>query len=80
MLGEICWYSSNTNLLLAEKVFEYVKDLFYESPSRNFLAPAVNFVIFMDQRPSANIALSGGRVYDNFIKFHSVDGCRDMKI
>ena len=27
-----------------------------------FLAPAVNFVIFMAQRPPANIALLGGRV------------------
>ena len=51
--------------LLAEKIFEYVKDLFYGSPSRgsrNLLAPAVNFVIFMAQRPPANIALLGGRV------------------
>ena len=44
-----------------KKVFEYVKDLFYLSPSPNFLAPAVNFVIFMAQRPSANIALLRGR-------------------
>ena len=40
---------------------KYVKDLFYGSHSRNFLAPAVNFVIFMAQRPSANIALLRGR-------------------
>ena len=40
-----------------KNIFEYVKDLFYLSPSRNFSAPAVNFVIFMAQRPSANIAL-----------------------
>ena len=51
--------------LSAEKIFAYVKDLFYGSPSRgsrNLLAPAVNFVIFMAQRPLANIALLGGRV------------------
>ena len=40
-----------------KKIFEYVKDLFYGSRSPNFLAPAVNCVIFMAQRPSANIAL-----------------------
>ena len=34
-----------------KKIFEYVKDLLYVSHSRNFLAPAVNFVIFMAQRP-----------------------------
>ena len=44
-----------------QKIFEYVKYLFYGSHSRNFLAPAVNFVIFMIQRPSANIALLRGR-------------------
>ena len=44
-----------------KKSFEYVKDLFYGSPSRKVLAPAVNFVIFMAQRPSANIALLRGR-------------------
>ena len=38
------------------KIFKYVEDLFYGS-QRIFLAPAVNFVIFMAQRPSANIAL-----------------------
>ena len=59
-LGEICWYSSDKNLLLAEKFFE--KDLFYGSHLRNVLAPAVNFVIFMAQRLSANIALLGGRM------------------
>ena len=37
------------------------KDLFYGSHSRNVLAPAVNFVIFMAQRPSVNIALVRGR-------------------
>ena len=54
-----------------KKVFEYVKDLFYGSHSRNFLAAAVNFVIFMAQRPSANIALlrGSGKVCKNFIKF-----------
>ena len=65
ILGEICWYLSDTNLLLTEKIFEYVKDLFYGSPSggsRTLLAPAVNFVIFMAQRPPANIALLGERV------------------
>ena len=36
-----------------------VKDLFYGSPSWNFLAPAVNSVIFIAQRPSVNIALLG---------------------
>ena len=46
--------SSDTNLFSAEKIFEY--DLFYGSPSSNFLAPAVNFVTFMIQRPLANIA------------------------
>ena len=40
-----------------KKIFEYVKGLFYGSHSRNVLAPAVNFVIFMAQRPSANISL-----------------------
>ena len=74
ILGEICWYSSVTNLLLAEKIFEYVKDLFYGSPSRgsqNLLAPAVNFVIFMAQRPPANIAMLGGRVkFTKFISFY----------
>ena len=44
-----------------KKIFEYVKDLFYGSHSRNFLAPAVNFVIFMAQRPSAKIVLLRGR-------------------
>ena len=44
-----------------KKIFEYVKDLFYGGHSRNFLVPAVNFVIFMAQRPSANIALLRGR-------------------
>ena len=38
-----------------KKVFEYVKDLLYESTSRKVLAPAVNSVIFMVQRP--NIAM-----------------------
>ena len=64
LLGEICWYSSDTNLLSAEKIFEYVKDLFYGSHSLFYgshLAPAVNFVIFIAQRPSANIALLRGR-------------------
>ena len=50
-----------------KKIFEYVNDLFCGSHSRNFLAPAVNFVTFIAQRPSANIALL--RVYENFIKF-----------
>ena len=36
-----------------KKIFQYVKDLFYGSPSRNIFAPAVNFVNFMPQRPSA---------------------------
>ena len=36
-------------------IFEYLKDLFHGSHSRNFLAPAINFVIFMAQRPSASI-------------------------
>ena len=40
-----------------KKIFDYVKDLFYGSHSRKFLAPAVNFVIFMTQRPPANIVL-----------------------
>ena len=62
ILCEICRYSSDTNLLSAEKIFEYVNDLFYGNPSRTFLAPAVNFVIFMAKGPSANIALLGGRV------------------
>ena len=44
-----------------KKIFEYIKDLFYVSQSRIFLAPAVNFVIFMAQRPSASIALLKGR-------------------
>ena len=44
-----------------KKSFEYVKDLFYGSHSRNFLAPAVNLVIFMAQRPPVNIALLRGR-------------------
>ena len=44
-----------------KKIFEYGKDLFYGDHSRNFLAPAVNFVIFMVQRPSANIDLLRGR-------------------
>ena len=52
--------SSDTNLVSAEKIFEYVKNLFCGSPSWNFLAPAVNFVTFMVQRPSANIALLRG--------------------
>ena len=42
-------------------IFEYLKDLFYGSHSRNFLASAVNFVIFMAQRPSANLALLRGK-------------------
>ena len=44
-----------------KKVLKYVKDLFYGSHSRNFLVPAVNFVIFLAQKPSANIALLRGR-------------------
>ena len=43
-------------------IFDYLKDLLYGSHSRNFLAPAINFVIFMTQRPSANIALLRGKV------------------
>ena len=43
-----------------KKIFEYVKDLFYGSHSRDFLALAVNFVIFLAQRPSTNIALLRG--------------------
>ena len=77
ILDGICWYLPVTNLLLAGKIFEYVKDLFYGVPprgSQNLLAPAVKFVTFMAQRPPANIALLGGRVkvYDNFIKFPQV--------
>ena len=59
ILGGICWYSSDTNQL--KKIFEYVKNLFYGSPSRNFSGAAVNFVNSMAQRPSANIALLRGR-------------------
>ena len=44
-----------------KKIFEYVKDLFYGIHSRNVLALAVKVVIFMAQRPSANIALLRGR-------------------
>ena len=44
-----------------KKIFEYVKDLFYGSHLPNFLAPAVNFVIFMAERPSTNNALPRGR-------------------
>ena len=44
-----------------KKIFEYVKDLFYGSHSRNFSVPAVNFVTFMAQKPSANTALLRGR-------------------
>ena len=44
-----------------KKVFEYVKDLFYGSHSQIFLAPADNFVIFMAQGPSENVALLRGR-------------------
>ena len=44
-----------------KKIIENVKHLFYGSHSRNFLALAVNFVIFMAQRPSASIALLRGR-------------------
>ena len=44
-------------------ILEYLEDLFYGSHSRIFLAPALNFVIFIAQRPSANIALL------NLIKF-----------
>ena len=45
-----------TRIYYQLKNLEYVKDLLYESTSRNFSAPALNFVIFMSQRPSANIA------------------------
>ena len=51
-----------------EKIFEYVKD-HYGSPSRgsrNLSAPAVNFVIFMAQRPTANIAL----LKADFLSYH----------
>ena len=41
--------------MISLKIFEYVKDLLFESTSRNVLAPAVNSVIFMAQRP--NIAM-----------------------
>ena len=64
-------YSSDTDLLSAEKKSLNVLDLFYGRHSRNFLAPAVNYVIFMAQRPSANIALLS-KVYKNFIKFPKV--------
>ena len=50
------------NLSSAKTIFEYVKDPLYGNTSRNFLAPAVNFVIFMAQRPSANIAVLKVRV------------------
>ena len=39
----------------AIKIFEYVKDLLFESTSQKVLALAVNSVIFMDQR--SNIAM-----------------------
>ena len=41
--------------IVSQKIFEYVKDLPYESTPRKFLSPAVYSVIFMAQRP--NIAM-----------------------
>ena len=57
-----------------KKIIEYVKDLFYGSRSRNFLAPAVDFVIFMAQRPfgEQSPAEKEREVYENFIKFPKV--------
>ena len=81
ILGEIYWYSSDTNLLSAEKKIEYAKDLVYGGPSRNFLAPAINFVIVMAQTPSSNIALLGERSLRELYQIPpSADGCRDMKL
>ena len=65
--------------LLAEKIFEYVKrPVLWESFTRitNLLAPAVNFVIFMAQRPPANIALLGGRVKFTITLSNSPKCCR----
>ena len=48
-----------------------------------FLALAVNFVIFMAQRPSANIALLREReksLRELYQIPQSIDGCRDMKM
>ena len=41
----------------SQNIFEYARDLFLEDPWRNFLAPTVKFVIFMAQRPAANMAV-----------------------
>ena len=38
-----------------KRIIEYVEDLLYDSTSKKCLAPAVNYVIFMVQRP--NIAM-----------------------
>ena len=44
--------------------------LLYGSTSRHFSASEANFVIFMAQRPSANIALlSESKVYETFMRF-----------
>ena len=66
-----------------KKIFEYVEDLFYGSPSRHFLASAVNFVIFMTQRPSVNITLLRGRVkftrtLSNSPKYRRLPGYEDV--
>ena len=39
------------------KIFEYVRDLSKEDTSGNFLAPTIKFVVFMAERPSANMTV-----------------------
>ena len=53
-----------------KKIFDFVKDLFYGSHSRNFLAPAANFVIFMAKTIGEHTPVEReSEVYENFIKF-----------
>ena len=61
--------------IICLKIFEYVEDLLNCSTSRNFLAPAVNFVIFMAQRQLANIAVLGVRAKLSKILSDSVGKC-----
>ena len=66
IFGEIRGHSYCPNLLSVKRIVEYVKDLLLGSTLQKCLAPAVNFVILMAQRPSANIV--GLRVRENFIR------------
>ena len=68
-----CWYSSfDTNLLSAKKIFEYVKDLLYESTS---LAPA--------QRPNIAVLIvrakfSNTRILSDSVKCWRLLGNEDV--